>query len=62
MEISATKKPRQAHVGDVGAGEHDALETGTVEAHDGGDVVVALRKIKGTLISVNREDVRSSAL
>ena len=59
VEISATQEPRQADVGDVCAGEHDALETRTVEAHDGGDVVVALRKIKETLISVNKEDKRS---
>ena len=43
MEISAAEKPREADVGDVGAGEHDALEPGTVQAHDGGHVVIALR-------------------
>ena len=43
VEISAAEKPRQADVGDVGAGEHDALEPGAVQAHNGGNVVIALQ-------------------
>ena len=58
MEISATQEPRQADVGDVCAGEHDALETGTVEADDGGDVVVGISGSEIETSSLRRSSSR----
>jgi hypothetical protein len=42
VEIPAAEQPGEADVGDVGPREHDALQPRTVNAEDGGDVVVAL--------------------